>query len=215
MASASWFQFSVVRDHPRSRGVYVVYEIGRIPYGGSSPLARGLLLDLLRRSIQVGIIPARAGFTSSRTPSISRRPDHPRSRGVYPGRPERVTHMWGSSPLARGLLASVTALTSQPPDHPRSRGVYGLRLLPCHFGPRIIPARAGFTHRSSSHRTRYRDHPRSRGVYFLLTHAHNSVMGSSPLARGLLSVDRVITTGTGIIPARAGFTPSSISVRTF
>ena len=71
------------RDHPRSRGVYVRTLTKVEQRGGSSPLARGLLLSL----------PA---YDVIQT-------DHPRSRGVYgsPRRPRRLTH--GSSPLARGL----------------------------------------------------------------------------------------------------------------
>ena len=73
----------VGQDHPRSRGVYDHYatEYGHLT--GSSPLARGLRDSDNRRSVQPGIIPARAGFTP-----LPYRPAL--------GRP-------GSSPLARGL----------------------------------------------------------------------------------------------------------------
>ena len=91
---------------------------------GSSPLARGLLLDEPDRLAARGIIPARAGFTTGNTCTCSAPGDHPRSRGVYlrenDGRPGST----GSSPLARGL--------------PRRR----------HedlWSGGIIPARAGFT----------------------------------------------------------------------
>ena len=70
-------------DHPRSRGVYVQYEIGTIPAGGSSPLARGLLEGRQGQSRLNGIIPARAGFTLQRRQMIRMFSDHPRSRGVY------------------------------------------------------------------------------------------------------------------------------------
>ena len=70
----------------------------------------------------------------------------------------------------------------------------------------IIPARAGFTETSGAPAPLAADHPRSRGVYPGTPGTCAPSSGSSPLARGLLSVDRVIATGTGIIPARAGFT---------
>ena len=50
------------------------------------------------------------------------------------------------------------------------------------------------------------DHPRSRGVYQVDGSPRKAKMGSSPLARGLLtSEDREIFIDR-IIPARAGFT---------
>ena len=52
-----------LRDHPRSRGVYIDGVDDRLLKVGSSPLARGLPVSLMREP--------------------SRRADHPRSRGVY------------------------------------------------------------------------------------------------------------------------------------
>ena len=91
------------RDHPRSRGVYVAAE-GGVPVGaGSSPLARGLRRDAPGAACTRGIIPARAGFTSRRSPSVTSPPDHPRSRGVYAFWADVREWESGSSPLARGL----------------------------------------------------------------------------------------------------------------
>ena len=111
-------------DHPRSRGVYAQLGLPYVVGGGSSPLARGLREAEAARLAGLGIIPARAGFTSRRTGPAASRWDHPRSRGVY--LPAVTAHLWdtGSSPLARGLLQ----------DH-----------LDASIGDRIIPARAGFT----------------------------------------------------------------------
>ena len=111
-------------DHPRSRGVYVPLCGEAGGGGGSSPLARGLLSASAAPPPATRIIPARAGFTILRLPTGSLSMDHPRSRGVYPGRPLMMSPFSGSSPLARGLLAL--------------RGESGR-------GRRIIPARAGFT----------------------------------------------------------------------
>ena len=114
-------------DHPRSRGVY-----GRVMEGGSwgagsSPLARGLLDDSVRKAYRGG--------------------DHPRSRGVYDHCEPGPFEEGGSSPLARGLpvpggcdrlipriIPARAGFTNARycifpthADHPRSRGVYDHR----------------------------------------------------------------------------------------
>ena len=114
----------MLRDHPRSRGVYrTALSISACP-AGSSPLARGLPPRHSQSGAALWIIPARAGFTPRGRVRGGQDQDHPRSRGVYstrcPSRPLRT----GSSPLARGLPWS--------------------RARRC-AGPGIIPARAGFT----------------------------------------------------------------------
>ena len=152
---------------------------------GSSPLARGLRLHRVRRGLRPGIIPARAGFTRRPVGEPGRRPDHPRSRGVYLGgaAPEAVKA--GSSPLARGLQA-----------YGRVNG----------SGPRIIPARAGFTLGCGRRSPPRSDHPRSRGVYPWPGCASAWPTGSSPLARGLRALAGPGRAPSRIIPARAGFT---------
>ena len=90
-------------DHPRSRGVYARRPRGRRPRPGSSPLARGLLIVDHLTEDRVGIIPARAGFTSHFAAELRGKPDHPRSRGVYANEYWNVLITSGSSPLARGL----------------------------------------------------------------------------------------------------------------
>ena len=91
---------------------------------GSSPLARGLRLHLRLHILNIGIIPARAGFTGAVLSTLIHTRDHPRSRGVYMLTPLLALMRKGSSPLARGLLSPMSAL-------PIVNG--------------IIPARAGFT----------------------------------------------------------------------
>ena len=118
------------------------------------------------------------------------RRDHPRSRGVYARASSTGPSTRGSSPLARGLR-----------DRRPTRGVPS----------GIIPARAGFTRSSPPGPGRSEDHPRSRGVYdgAVLVPVHRC--GSSPLARGLQIDDYGEIRGTGIIPARAGFTAADAS----
>ena len=91
---------------------------------GSSPLARGLLAQGVGQGDAVRIIPARAGFTPTATPTPACTADHPRSRGVYGGGFTSSANSSGSSPLARGLPAILGV----------AAGNAG-----------IIPARAGFT----------------------------------------------------------------------
>ena len=91
-------------DHPRSRGVYVLWTTLTTKGHGSSPLARGLPTPQAPTRPMTGIIPARAGFTRSPALTSPVPRDHPRSRGVY-----HCGSPWGfsgdgSSPLARGLL---------------------------------------------------------------------------------------------------------------
>ena len=158
-------------DHPRSRGVYFLIPLHTVFRPGSSPLARGLPFQTAWIPVQSRIIPARAGFTGSRSTAGRRRPDHPRSRGVYPLDPRAAAFIAGSSPLARGLpLCQSTPITSSG----------------------IIPARAGFTTPTPSARCRPTDHPRSRGVYVAVADATVVAKGSSPLARGLLPRPRLL-----------------------
>ena len=213
-------------DHPRSRGVYATTPSR--PWGpcGSSPLARGLHRAVADIKGDVGIIPARAGFTRPDWSGSSPRTDHPRSRGVYTRMRRNPPSTSGSSPLARGLperrgdyLRTIGIIPARagftcphagrrrrPADHPRSRGVYR-RVSSCfRFRVWIIPARAGFT----LHRLRQppgrRDHPRSRGVYQDQVDRRRRGVGSSPLARGLHGPAVLQVMAGGIIPARAGFT---------
>ena len=132
-----------------------------------------------------GIIPARAGFTLGEEAYRRAGSDHPRSRGVYDAVTVYGDYLTGSSPLARGLR--------------------GLRLN-SGVGLRIIPARAGFTGRAPARPCGRPDHPRSRGVYSVAGALGRLRLGSSPLARGLLSVTTIMLRDVGIIPARAGFT---------
>ena len=152
---------------------------------GSSPLARGLRAVVPDGSGRRRIIPARAGFTSSPTPTPTGTWDHPRSRGVYSGSVGVQERGAGSSPLARGLRRVRVG-------HPPRGG--------------IIPARAGFTCRSGCRRAGAADHPRSRGVYLDAGKLLGVYHGSSPLARGLPPPVDAGDVPVGIIPARAGFT---------
>ena len=102
------------RDHPRSRGVYTGTITMWNGARGSSPLARGLRILVLALLGLAGIIPARAGFTSTTSSSTTRRSDHPRSRGVYRAPPSSTRSWTGSSPLARGLHLRIVGIPTNP-----------------------------------------------------------------------------------------------------
>ena len=183
-------------DHPRSRGVYSGESSLPRLLTGSSPLARGLHHQLRHRQAADRIIPARAGFTTETRGAPPRRPDHPRSRGVYSQPGASLPTLSGSSPLARGL----------PADSHRQP-----------VRPGIIPARAGFTHARRPFNRGHAgssplarglhalgklsqslgvDHPRSRGVYRTTYTKRTVSLGSSPLARGLhLAIGVIPTVG--------------------
>ena len=172
-------------DHPRSRGVYGSTPLRTNTALGSSPLARGLHRARRPPGRPQRIIPARAGFTRPGIGLSGTRKDHPRSRGVYTPHTLRRTLATGSSPLARGLPSLVGSLAD---------------------AGRIIPARAGFTGCDAPGSRVPQDHPRSRGVYTGGWLHEMDILGSSPLARGLLPPDPSQGSHVRIIPARAGFT---------
>ena len=58
-----WLGLFLCWDHPRSRGVYHIINRRVKHYAGSSPLARGLRDTIEEVHVDLGIIPARAGFT--------------------------------------------------------------------------------------------------------------------------------------------------------
>ena len=179
---------SKASDHPRSRGVYRGAGCAGDRRPGSSPLARGLPIAVIYNTDRPGIIPARAGFTRRRNGRPASKRDHPRSRGVYILAGGLSGALDGSSPLARGL---------------RMMEKLSLDLR------RIIPARAGFTVSGTPACAYVLDHPRSRGVYETIASDASRISGSSPLARGLLTVAILNSKVAGIIPARAGFTSCS------
>ena len=153
-----------------------------------------------------GIIPARAGFTTSSGTARWPATDHPRSRGVYAGSGDEVCCWLGIIPARAGFTLVALCAVGTGSDHPRSRGVYrilqassprhggssplarGLLAMPPYsiLDGGIIPARAGFT--AMKHQGK---RPQT---------------GSSPLARGLRGRGRRGPPTGRIIPARAGFT---------
>ena len=108
--------------HPRSRGENPG-EGAHVPQlGGSSPLTRGKLERLPVLCDRLGLIPAHAGKTPSRSVICISLRAHPRSRGENRRSARRSAPASGSSPLTRGKLDKF--------DH---LGV-SERLIPAHAG---------------------------------------------------------------------------------
>ena len=196
---------ALLRDHPRSRGVYDEIIESDAEDIGSSPLARGLLLAQALAHDGWGIIPARAGFTeTSRIEVAWTYGSSPLARGLpFPAAPAKPAER--IIPARAGFTSRGQADRDRGRDHPRSRGVYtwdeyedwdtygssplarGLRPLLNHVPvvAGIIPARAGFTTDRPDPFPPASDHPRSRGVYHTDGVPGRAGAGSSPLARGL------------------------------
>ena len=155
---------------------------------GSSPLARGTRTLRGWKLWRRGLIPARAGNTRRYRTRDSSEGAHPRSRGEHGVFFCPSHHDMGSSPLARGTRDATVYSVS----------THGL-----------IPARAGNTSLGKCATTFMRAHPRSRGEHKVLGASPLAVEGSSPLARGTLTVQVIDGAGAGLIPARAGNTPAA------
>ena len=173
------------RDHPRSRGEYILLPRSLMACLGSSPLSRGIPPRLRRRRHHRRIIPALAGNTDAARRSRRATTDHPRSRGEYRCGCGIGPGVHGSSPLSRGIRSSA----------PRPLAV-----------GRIIPALAGNTRADRHHHLHIEDHPRSRGEYRPIADAARRWAGSSPLSRGIRAPAAPLAAAVGIIPALAGNT---------
>ncbi len=152
---------------------------------GSSPHARGAHRGRPLDAAVRGLIPARAGSTSTAGPTRVRTGAHPRTRGEHVRLGGGMAVIGGSSPHARGAHGADTGQVSP----------VGL-----------IPARAGST--SAPHGTTRPlwAHPRTRGEHELSSTPAMSRMGSSPHARGARGARLQRRPARGLIPARAGST---------
>ena len=149
--------------HPRWRGEHASHIAEGLIPRGSSPLARGTLLD--RRGFRENsrFIPAGAGNTPTSSRETISNAVHPRWRGEHNNVSPGVCSILGSSPLARG--------TRPVCIRPRS----------CE---RFIPAGAGNTSNGKVVRIRIAVHPRWRGEHSSIAVCALASAGSSPLARG-------------------------------
>ena len=171
--------------HPRPCGEHHCTMRASSTSRGSSPPVRGALVgwDIICSSL--GLIPARAGSTSSCSFCSRSAWAHPRPCGEHIPTRSASTSPWGSSPPVRGALVG----------HYMSLAFLGL-----------IPARAGSTSLFSTSGAPRWAHPRpcgehqQKGCYLL------SGAGSSPPVRGALNNYSPHRGLRGLIPARAGST---------
>ena len=173
------------RVHPRSRGENAMAKGEITAQEGSFPLTRGKrgLVQIL--SSPRRLIPAHAGKTMPPTASLEAHRAHPRSRGENVGDFASGPGGQGSSPLTRGKRANA------------HRGFLTVRLIPAHAGKTVC----GFSPASPAPA-----HPRSRGENEYVPTNGDVLEGSSPLTRGKLVVNAVITWWLRLIPAHAGKT---------
>ena len=88
-------------DHPRSRGNHMLLCRLCLRLSGSPPLAREPLMACRELGMKDRITPARAGTTQRGKLKITRRWDHPRSRGNHFFKYSLKSRIAGSPPLAR------------------------------------------------------------------------------------------------------------------
>ena len=175
------------RAHPRSRGENVHARHIQAARAGSSPLTRGKLVSVDAGVSGVGLIPAHAGKTPSRTPKKWPPGAHPRSRGENDeSRPAKFS-VDGSSPLTRGKPEELQAWFEES---------------------RLIPAHAGKTTASPPASRTPAAHPRSRGENLSVVVQLPNSAGSSPLTRGKRFEGLAVDGRAGLIPAHAGKTAS-------
>ena len=113
-------------------------------------------------------------------------------RGEYMALAIRLIIKRGSPPLARGVLLISVLSTAQV---------------------RITPACAGSTGVNLFNDARRKDHPRLRGEYKDCTNSISPVLGSPPLARGVLNKLAVQSPLFRITPACAGSTRQKMQKR--
>ena len=89
-------------DHPRVCGEHSGVSAPSAVRAGSSPRMRGTRRQQDRRRRRIGIIPAYAGNTTSKTSSRTLSGDHPRVCGEHVSTKKRRSSLRGSSPRMRG-----------------------------------------------------------------------------------------------------------------
>ena len=108
--------------HPRAGGENSTVERLSLSYSGSSPRGRGKRARIVGRSAGVRLIPARAGKTTTSTPSRPTLRAHPRAGGENQRLGCRGRLRRGSSPRGRGKRLSGAQRAGSCLAHPRAGG---------------------------------------------------------------------------------------------
>ena len=173
--------------HPRAGGENLQDIFDLVSAAGSSPRGRGKLDGRERVGLTVRLIPARAGKTKQATKREPPSRAHPRAGGENAPGVQAGTPQAGSSPRGRGKQS-----TGRAPSNRRG----------------LIPARAGKTATNCQTPTRGQAHPRAGGENFARYSRRYSPLGSSPRGRGKHRDAHPRRRQDGLIPARAGKTPT-------
>ena len=166
----------------------MVLQIKNCRQLGSSPQARGTHTKLTAGDKEIRFIPAGAGNTSRLRLRLRQMSVHPRRRGEHHISRSVYPDFRGSSPQARG--------TRQAPQPAPASG-------------RFIPAGAGNTSQHYGCMAGPQVHPRRRGEHFTSLFDPQKISGSSPQARGTLSLSNLCNSHRRFIPAGAGNTQMS------
>ncbi len=175
--------------HPRMRGEHDNVRDCTLPPFGSSPHARGTLLDPRLSVRGFRFIPACAGNTPDELLRHRRSAVHPRMRGEHTSARWKCASQPGSSPHARGTLVA------QFREELRRR---------------FIPACAGNTIGACLAKLPCPVHPRMRGEHGRHGVNPSQTGGSSPHARGTLYLAIPLCMLARFIPACAGNTCLSV-----
>ena len=156
-------------------------------------------------------IPACAGNTATASPSPTPPSVHPRVRGEHRASFSLRIGNFRFIPACAGNTAHFHEIAGCVSVHPRVRGEHAPLAVAGQRDRRFIPACAGNTGKRAPWRSTPAVHPRVRGEHFDRIAALHQVGGSSPRARGTLSVAPSHAQSTRFIPACAGNTGSSPS----
>ena len=176
---------SGLRAHPRAGGENAMQAMWDERDSGSSPRGRGKRFGSARVRAEAGLIPARAGKTTSSRAAKRWRTAHPRAGGEN-NAPTRFNR-------------------SRPGSSPRGRGKRLLLGVQEQLGG-LIPARAGKTVKRVLVDWTLAAHPRAGGENLVQARRIREEVGSSPRGRGKRQCLRVRRADRGLIPARAGKT---------
>ena len=171
--------------HPRGRGEHRnTCRLSQVPTG-SSPRARGTLVEYFDDAVHTRFIPAGAGNTVRELFPKLTVTVHPRGRGEHGLAAGGGQTGSGSSPRARGTRSGFLGYSGHDRFIPAGAGNTGSWPRPCWPGP---------------------VHPRGRGEHRLSVATERTVVGSSPRARGTLNNAARTLELLRFIPAGAGNT---------
>ena len=194
---------------PRLRGVVSFREIRFPHHRRCSPLTRGCLRFMSRRSPGAAVFPAYAGLspeTAAAATYLNRVP--PLMRGLSPCHTHTCRN-YTSVPRLRGVVSPHVALfRAMSTCSPLTRGCFQI-----HQGKRreewVFPADAGLSRLRSGLSPGVRGVPRLRGIVSVSETCVEGGEPCSPLTRGCLQRGLPVARRSPVFPANAGLSPDS------